>query len=144
MCLCAILFAIGKKFAEACQMLKQTYGEDCLSCTECYQCFKSGTASTEDDPDTGWPSTSTDDDHVEKVPAVICVAAMKFLMRLREAERWKRPEGWRNKARMLNNDSALAHMFLLIREFLAKHEMTVIPQLPYQIWPLQTSLCFQG
>jgi hypothetical protein len=49
-------------------MLKQAYGEDCLSHT---QCFKSGRTSTEDDPKTGRSSTSMDDDHVEKVRAVI-------------------------------------------------------------------------
>jgi hypothetical protein len=56
-------------------MLKQAYGEDCLSCTQCYklyQRFKSGRTFTEDNPKTGWPSTSTDDDHVQKVHAVIC------------------------------------------------------------------------
>jgi hypothetical protein len=55
-------------------MLKQAYGEDCLSHIQCckwYQRFKSGTMSTEDDPKTGQPSTSMDDNHVEKVNAVI-------------------------------------------------------------------------
>jgi hypothetical protein len=32
---------------------------------------------------------------------------------------------------MLHHDSAPAHMPLLIHEFLAKHETTVVPQLPY-------------
>lgn len=55
-------------------MLQQAYGEDCLSCTQChewYQRFKSGRTSIEDDPKPGRPSTSTNDDHVEKVHAVI-------------------------------------------------------------------------
>jgi hypothetical protein len=55
-------------------MLKQAYGEDCLSRTQCYewyQRFKSGKTSIEDDPKTGQPATSTDSDHVEKVRAVI-------------------------------------------------------------------------
>jgi hypothetical protein len=55
-------------------MSKQAYGEDCLSRTQCYewyQRFKSGRTSTEDDPKPGRTSTSTDDDHVEKVRAVI-------------------------------------------------------------------------
>jgi transposase len=49
---------------------------------------------------------------------------------LREAERRKRPEGWRNKTWMLHEDSAHAHMSL-VSEFLAKYETTVVPQLPY-------------
>ena len=55
-------------------MLQQAYGEDCLSRTqyhEWYQRFKSGRTSIEDDPKSGRPSTSMDDDHVEKVLAVI-------------------------------------------------------------------------
>ena len=55
-------------------MLHQAYGEDCLSHTQChewYQRFKSGRTSTEDDTKSGRPSASVDDDHVEKVLAVI-------------------------------------------------------------------------
>jgi len=56
------------------QMLQQAYGEDCLSHTQChewYQHLTSGRTSIEDDPKSGRPSTSMDDDHVEKVRAVI-------------------------------------------------------------------------
>jgi len=55
-------------------MLQQAYGEDCLSRTqfhEWYRRFKSGRTSIEDDPKSGRPSASTDDDHFEKVLAVI-------------------------------------------------------------------------
>jgi len=55
-------------------MLQQAYGEDCLSRTQChewYQRFKWGRTSIENDSKSGRPSTSTDDDHVEKVLAVI-------------------------------------------------------------------------
>jgi len=67
-------FKLGKAFTETSQMLQQAYGEDCLSRTQChewYQCFKSGRTSIEDDPKSGRPSTSMDDDHVEKVLALI-------------------------------------------------------------------------
>jgi len=55
-------------------MLQQAYGEDCLShkqCHEWYQRFKSRRTPIEDDSKSGRPSTSMDDDHVEKVLAVI-------------------------------------------------------------------------
>jgi len=55
-------------------MFQQAYGEDCLShsqCHEWYQRFKPGRTPIEDDPKSGRPSTSMDDDHVEKVLAVI-------------------------------------------------------------------------
>jgi hypothetical protein len=59
------------------------------------------------------------------------------MKRLREAERRKRPEGWRNRTWMLHHDNAPAHTSLLMREFLAKHETTVVSR-----WPLQTLFLF--
>ena len=56
-------------------MLQQAYGEDCLSRTQChewYQCHKLGRTSVEDNPKSGQPSTSMDDDHVEIMLVVIC------------------------------------------------------------------------
>jgi len=70
-----ILFQIGKNFTETFQMLQQAYGEDCLvrmQCHEWCQRFKSGRTPIEDDPKSGRTSTSMDEDHVEKVLAVIC------------------------------------------------------------------------
>ena len=67
-------FKLGKTVTETFQMLQQAYGEDCLSHTQChewYQHFKSGRMSIEDDPKSGRPSTSMDDDHILKVFAVI-------------------------------------------------------------------------
>jgi len=70
-----ILFQIGEKtFMEVFLMLQQAYGEDCLSCTqyhEWYQRLKPGRTSIKDDPKSGRPSMSMDNDHVEKVLAVI-------------------------------------------------------------------------
>jgi len=69
-----LCFKLGKTFTETFQMLRQAYGEDCLIRTQChewYQRFKSGRTSIEDDPKSGRPSTPMDDDHVEKVLAVI-------------------------------------------------------------------------
>jgi histone-lysine N-methyltransferase SETMAR len=53
------------------------------------------------------------------------------MKRLREEVRMKRPEGWRNKTWMLHHDNTPAHTSFLIREFLAKHGTTLIPQPPY-------------
>ena len=55
-------------------MLQQAYGEDYLSCKQChkwYQHFKLGRTSKDDDPKSGRPSASMDNDDVEKVLAVI-------------------------------------------------------------------------
>jgi len=56
---------------------------------------------------------------------------LNVLKRLREAVRRKRPEAWTNNTWMLHHDNAPAHASLLIREFLTKHETTVVPQPPY-------------
>jgi len=67
-------FKLGNTFTETFQILQQAYGENYLCRTPCHewcQRFKSGRTSIEDDPTSGRPSTSMDDDHVEKVLAVI-------------------------------------------------------------------------
>ena len=55
---------------------------------------------------------------------------LKALKRLREAVRRKRPETWTNNNWMLHHDNAPAYASLIIREFLMKHEMIVVPQAP--------------
>jgi hypothetical protein len=57
----------------------------------------------------------------------------------------KRPGGWRNKTWMLHHDNIPAQTSLLIHEFLAKHEITFIPQLPYSpdLAPVDFSFCSQ-
>ena len=56
---------------------------------------------------------------------------LNVLKRLRVAVRRKSPEAWTNNTWMLHYDNAPAHASLLIREFLTKHETTVVPQTPY-------------
>jgi len=140
-----ILFQIGKNFTETFQMSQQAYGEDCLSRTPCYewyQRFKSGRTYIKYDPKSGRPSTSMDDDRVEKVLAVIRQNIphgetvnkefyLNVLKRLRAAVRRKRPEAWTNNTRMLHHDNAPAHASLLICKFFTKHETTVVPQPSY-------------
>jgi len=122
-------------------MLQQAYGEDCLSRTQChewYQRFKSGRTFIEDDPKSGWPSTSMDDDHFEKVLAVIHqnrrptvhevaeeVGICKSSCHLILTDKLQmRPVAAKFVLRLLTDA-------LLIREFLRKREMTVVPQPPY-------------
>ena len=99
-------FKLGKTFTETFQMLQQAYREDCLSHTQCHewhQRFKLGRMSIEDDPKSGRPFTAVDDDHVEKVLALIrqnvpCGETvnkefyLNALKRLRAAVRRKMPE----------------------------------------------------
>jgi len=55
----------------------------------------------------------------------------EVLARLRNAVRRKRPEMWGNHSWMLHHDNAAAHASLLIRSYLAKHQTSVVPHLPY-------------
>jgi len=64
----------GKNFTETFQLFNQTYREDCMSRTQCYEWFKNfkeGRISVSEDPRPGQPSTATNNDHVETVHAVI-------------------------------------------------------------------------
>jgi histone-lysine N-methyltransferase SETMAR len=55
------------------------------------------------------------------------------LQRLRDAVRWKRPHKWSSGSGiwLLHHDNAPCHAALSVREFLAKHSITVVPHLPY-------------
>ena len=64
----------AKTFTETFQLLNQAKGEDSMSQTQCYEWFKrfkEGRMLVGEDPRPGRSSTSTDDDHVERVCAVI-------------------------------------------------------------------------
>ena len=119
-------------------MLQQAYGEDCLSrtqCHECYQRFKSGRTPIEDDPKTGRPSTSMDDDDAEKVLAVICQNRRPTVREVAEEVGI-----CKRSCHLILTDKLqirrVAAKFvprlltdaLLIREFLTKHETIVVPQ----------------
>jgi transposase len=56
---------------------------------------------------------------------------LDVLKRLRDRISRKRPQLWRNNSWILHHDNAPAHTSLLIRDFLAQHETTVLPQPPY-------------
>jgi len=137
-----ILFQLWKSFyGDFSDIATQGYGEDCLSHTQChewYQCFKLGRTSIEDDPKCGWPSTSMDDDHVEKVLAVIPQNRRLTLHGVGEEEGI-----CKRSCHLILTDKLkmrrvaakcvprLLTVALLIREFLMQHEATVVPQPPY-------------
>jgi len=50
---------------------------------------------------------------------------------LRNAVRWKLPEKWRTNSRLLLHDNAPAQRPVLVKEFLAKKNMTTMQHLPY-------------
>jgi hypothetical protein len=67
---------LGKKFTETFKFLNQAYGEECMSRTQCYKWFKrfkEGRMSGGEGPRSGRLCTSTNDNHVKTVRAVIRV-----------------------------------------------------------------------
>jgi len=55
-------------------MLQQAFGDECMSRTQCfewYSRFKTGRMSIDEDPQSGRPSTSTDDVHIDAVSDLI-------------------------------------------------------------------------
>ena len=73
-CCVKVCCQLGKNFTETFQLLNQAYGEDCISQMQCYEWFKhfnEDRMSAGEDPRPGRPSTSTNDNHVERVRAVI-------------------------------------------------------------------------
>ena len=126
-------------------MLRQAYGEDCLSrrqCHEWYRSFKSGRTSVEDDPKSGRDSTSMADGHVEKVLAAIRQNRRPTVRQVAEELGI-----YKSSCHLILTDKLQMRRFaakfvprlltdaLLIREFLAKHGTTVVRQ-PL-IWPLR-------
>jgi hypothetical protein len=60
-------FKLGKTFTETHEMMKNSYGDQCMSRTRCYEwfkCFKDGRQSAHDGQRLGRPWTSCDDTHV--------------------------------------------------------------------------------
>jgi hypothetical protein len=56
---------------------------------------------------------------------------LEVIRLLPESIRKKRPESWKAKRWMLHHENALAHLSLLVWDFLTRTDTTVIPQPPY-------------
>ena len=71
MCVCGILL---HTWENVCELLKQAYGEERMSRTQCYEWFKrfkEGRTLVSEDSRPGRRSTSTEDCHVKRVHEVI-------------------------------------------------------------------------
>ncbi|KAJ8960478.1 hypothetical protein NQ318_013762 [Aromia moschata] len=67
----ALNFKLGTFFTEAYAMLKEVYGNECLSRTQVFEWFKEGREMTEDDPHPRRPSMSKTDENIEKICKLI-------------------------------------------------------------------------
>ncbi|KAJ8944425.1 hypothetical protein NQ318_002121 [Aromia moschata] len=89
------LVKLGKTFTETYVMLKEVYGNECLSRTpifEWFKRFKEGRETTEDDPRPGRPSTSKTDENIEKI-----AKATEVPNQLTEADFQHRFQQWKSR-----------------------------------------------
>jgi len=126
-------------------MLREAFGEQALSqarAFECFKRFKDGRESVEYLKHSGRPSTCTTPEMIAKVCKVILQNrrqtihdvgkfCCEVLRRLRENVRRKRPEMWKNGDWLLHHDNAPAYTSLVLREFLTKNNMTIVPHPAY-------------
>jgi hypothetical protein len=67
-------FKVGKTFTDPHEMMKNDYGDHCMSRTSSYEWFKrfkAGRQTIHDEPRLGRPSTSCDDAHVAQVREIV-------------------------------------------------------------------------
>jgi len=65
---------LGKTGSETFEMLKQAFGDLCMSCSRTFEwfgCFKNGRTLTANDDRSGWPSTATTPSKVEQVRTAV-------------------------------------------------------------------------
>ncbi|KAJ8946562.1 hypothetical protein NQ318_008292 [Aromia moschata] len=76
------LVKLWKTFTEAYAMLKEVYGNECLShiqVFEWFKRFKEGREMTEDDPRSGQPLTSKTDENIEKIEQQTTYACLPYV-----------------------------------------------------------------
>ena len=75
---------LEKKISEIYELIKKVYGDDCMSCTHVYTCFrrfKNGHDDLNDDPKPGRPGASNRAELVKKVREIIAIDA-SFIVRM--------------------------------------------------------------
>lgn len=87
-----------------------------------------------DQDDAGSVSYCKDTVHLEFMPHDQMVNKQlhqEILAQLRDAVRRNRPELWTNQTVLVYHDNAPAHTSLFIRHYIEKHQIPVVPHLPY-------------
>ena len=143
----AIKFCVklNKSAIETFASLNEAYGDATLSRTmgfKWHKAFKEGRENVEDVPRSGRPISSTNDQNVEVVRAVMAKdRRMSVRMIAEETGLDKNAKRLRKRAQrvrtdiaddwVLHHDNAPAHTALSIREFLAKKNIPPLPHPPY-------------
>ena len=136
-------FKLGKMASETHRMLKEALGDNALGQTQMYEWSKhskNGWMSGDDEEHSWpepWPNMRQKFDSIKEFVPPGQMVNGKFccsdLRRLRENVWCKQPDKWRNNSWALHHDSAPAHMYLVVLQFLASMKMTVIPQPPLSL-----------
>ncbi|GFN82249.1 histone-lysine N-methyltransferase SETMAR [Plakobranchus ocellatus] len=131
---CAVSAASGTK-PEIYKQIAETYGEGAISRSRVYQwCtwFGEGRTSLGDEPKSGRPKTSTNEENTTRVDELIdgqCINAAQYcstLDRLKEAIRRKRP-GLFRKGVVLQHDNATPHSANLTQQWLQRYGWEIVP-----------------
>ncbi|KAE9541769.1 hypothetical protein AGLY_003760 [Aphis glycines] len=116
-------YKLGKTATETYQMLMLAYGVETMSRArvfEWFKRFKKGRTTVESDEREGRPSTSRNEEMIQKIRTAI-----------RDAVRRKRPEFNESGSWKLHHDNTPAHSAHVVQQFLAKHGIPVVSQPPY-------------
>ncbi|KAJ8935777.1 hypothetical protein NQ318_017670 [Aromia moschata] len=131
------LVKLGKTFTEAYAMLKEVYGNECLSRTQVFERFKrfkEGRETTEDDPHPGRLSTSKTDENIETFGKLIREDRRLSIRRLAKItgidKECVRFDLWKTKSWKIHQDNS-AHSALSVKALFAKYGITVLEHPPY-------------
>ena len=155
---------LGSNQSETIQKIQQAFGDEALSQTQVKEWFnpiKNGRISMESEARSGRPSTSRNEEVIEKVRQIVMEdrrlalretveevgisivnthqkakqsiksTTWEILRRLRNAVRRKRPGMWTGKNWQLHHDNAAAHSTHVINGFLDKNNTALERQPPY-------------
>ena len=136
---------LNKSATETFPSLTEAYGDATLSRTMVFKrqkSFKEGQENVEDDPRSGRPISSTNDQNLEEAQAVMAQdRRMSVRMIGEETDLDKNAKRHRKRDQrvrtdiaddwVLHHDNAPAHTAVSIREFLAKKNIPVLPHTPY-------------
>ena len=137
---------LGNNQTETIQKIRQALGDEALSQTQLkkwFNCFKNGRMSVESEARTGKPSTSWNEEMIEKVRQIVMEGlrltlreianthqkakqsineVLEILRRLRDAVRRKRPDMWTGKNWKLHHDNAPAYSAHVIKGFFGQKQ----------------------
>ena len=131
-CVCVkFYYKLGKNFTETFQLLNQTYREDGIKGSPWPKNAKMSRSKIIVLLVVFWLERRCPSWSLPRGQMVNKQLYQEVLARLWDAVPRKRPELWKNQTWNLHHDNVPAHVSLLIRSYLAKHQTSVVPHPTY-------------